>query len=106
LHPCLPGKWRERKVEEKKAARAKELDLLVKENSRQASGRGPVVGGRGQGLVRRDNREVTQSKAVEGVRVALSAGNLSGGSGSGALERKKSVKLVAPGEEGLGGHGL
>lgn len=108
LHPCLPGRWREMRVDEKKAARAKELDLLVKENSRQGSGRGPVVGGRGQGLVRRDNREVNQSKAVEGVRVALSAGNLSGGSGSAGtgLERKKSVKLVAPGEEGLSGHGL
>jgi hypothetical protein len=97
LHSCLPGKWRERRVEEKKAARAKELDLLVKENSRSTSGRGVVSVGRGQGLVRRDNREVNQSKAVEGVRVALSASNLSSGSG---LERKKSVKLVAPGEEG------
>jgi WD40 repeat protein len=106
LHPCLPGKWREKRVDEKKAARAKELDLLVKENSRQGSGRGPVVGGRGQGLVRRDNREVNQSKAVEGVRVALSTGTLSGGSPGASLERKKSVKLVAPGEEGLGGHGL
>jgi len=106
LHPCLPGKWREKRVDEKKAARAKELDLLVKENSRQGSGRGPVVGGRGQGLVRRDNREVNQSKAVEGVRVALSTGTLSGGSAGASLERKKSVKLVAPGEEGLGGHGL
>lgn len=84
-------------MEEKKAARAKELDLLVKENSRSTSGRGVVSVGRGQGLVRRDNREVNQSKAVEGVRVALSASNLSSGSG---LERKKSVKLVAPGEEG------
>jgi hypothetical protein len=65
-----------------------------------------VVGGRGQGLVRRDNREVNQSKAVEGVRVALSTGTLSGGSPGASLERKKSVKLVAPGEEGLGGHGL
>ncbi|KAE9368556.1 hypothetical protein N431DRAFT_347743 [Stipitochalara longipes BDJ] len=108
LHPCLPGKWREQRADEKKAARARELDLLVKENSRQGSGRGPVVSGRGQGLVRRDNREVNQSKAVEGVRVALSTGNLASGSasGSGGLERKKSVKLVAPGEEGLGGHGL
>ena len=113
LHPCLPGQWREKRADEKKAARARELDLLVKENSRQGSGRGPVVGGRGQGLVRRDNREVNQSKAVEGVRVALSAGTLGSGtsgsgsgSGNGGLERKKSVKLVAPGEEGLGGHGL
>jgi WD repeat-containing protein 24 len=104
----LPGWWREKRVEEKKVARAKELDLLVRENSRQGSGRGPVVGGRGQqGLVRRDNRDVNQSKAVEGVRVTLSAGNLSGGSGGAGtgLERKKSVKLVAPGEEGLGDNG-
>jgi len=99
LHPCLPGKWREKRVEEKKATRAKEMDLLVKENSRQGSGRGAIGGGRGQGLVRRDNREVNQSKAVEGVRVALSTSNLTGGSGSSGLERKKSVKLVAPGEE-------
>jgi WD repeat-containing protein 24 len=108
LHPCLPGRWREMRADEKKAARAKELDLLVKESSRQGSGRGPVVGGRGQGLVRRDNREVNQSKAVEGVRVALIAGSLPGGSGNGGagLERKKSVKLVAPGEEGMGGHGM
>ena len=96
LHPCLPGKWRDRKADEKKAARAKELDLLVKENSRQGNGRG-AIGGGGRGLVRRDNKEVNQSKAVEGVRVALSASNLA--SGSGGLERKKSVKLVAPGEE-------
>jgi WD repeat-containing protein 24 len=85
-------------VDETKTVRAKEMDLLVKENSRQGSGRGAIgSGSRGQGLVRRDNREVNQSKAVEGVRVALSASNLA--SGSGGLERKKSVKLVAPGEE-------
>jgi len=98
LHPCLPGKWRDWRVDETKTVRAKEMDLLVKENSRQGSGRGAIgSGSRGQGLVRRDNREVNQSKAVEGVRVALSASNLA--SGSGGLERKKSVKLVAPGEE-------
>jgi len=68
-------------AEEKNLAKQKELDLLVRENARQTSDRG-----RG---VRRDAREVNQSKAVEGVRVAL---------GVGGLERKKSVKVVAPGE--------
>lgn len=82
LHPCLPGTWREQRAEEKNIAKQKELDLLIKENSRQGSNKG-----RG---VRRDAREVTQSKAVEGVRVAL---------GLGGLERKKSVKVIAPGEE-------
>ena len=66
---------------EKKAAKQRELDTLVRENSRQGS--------RGRG-VRRDAKEVNQSKAVEGVRVTL---------GIGGLERKKSVKVVAPGEE-------
>ncbi|PBP20780.1 WD domain-containing protein [Diplocarpon rosae] len=53
-------------------------------------------GSRGPGTVtpiRRDAREVVQSQAVEGVRVAL---------GVNGLERKKSVKLVAPGEESIG----
>ena len=80
LHPCLPGTWRSIRTEEKKIAKQRELDLLVKENSRQGS--------RGRG-VRKDVREVNQSKAVEGVRVAL---------GIGGLERKKNVKVVAPGE--------
>ncbi|KAG4430769.1 hypothetical protein IFR05_013754 [Cadophora sp. M221] len=96
LHPCLPGEWREQRVEEKKAARAKELDLLVRENSRQGS-RG--AGGRVSTPVRRDGREVKQSSAVEGVRVALGVNGLGGGSGSAGLERKKSVKLVTPSEE-------
>ncbi|PBP22479.1 WD domain-containing protein [Diplocarpon rosae] len=88
LHPCLPGKWREEWAEQKQAAKARELDLAVKENTRSGS--------RGPGTVtpiRRDAREVVQSQAVEGVRVAL---------GVNGLERKKSVKLVAPGEEGIG----
>ena len=85
LHPCLPGVWRERRAEEKKAAKARELELLVKENTRNSTGAG-------RGGVRRDNREVAQSGAVEGVRVAL-------GLNVGGLERKKSVKVVAPGEE-------
>ncbi|KAH8596702.1 hypothetical protein B0O99DRAFT_619718 [Bisporella sp. PMI_857] len=84
LHPCLPGSWRDTRAEEKKAAKQKELDLMVRENARQASNRG----GRG---VRRDAREVAQSKAVEGVRVAL---------GISGLERKKSVKIITPGEAG------
>ena len=84
LHPCLPGTWREQCTVEKKMLKAKELDTLVKENARHSSG-----AGRGGG-VRRDRREVAQSRAVEGVRVAL---------GLGGLERKKSVKVVAPGEE-------
>jgi WD40 repeat protein len=83
LHPCLPGTWRDKTSEERRLAKQRELDLLVRESSRQGSGRG-----RG---VRRDAREVNQSKAVEGVRIAL---------GIGGLERKKSVKVVAPGEEG------
>jgi WD40 repeat protein len=90
LHPCLPGKWRDTKAEEKRIARAKEMDSLVRENSRR--------GGRNSVGVRRDQREVNQSKAVEGVRVALGVSNLTSGS-SGGLERKKSVKLIAPGEE-------
>ncbi|KAG0652195.1 putative WD repeat-containing [Hyphodiscus hymeniophilus] len=86
LHPCLPGTWREQRAEEKRVLKAKELDSLVKESARRSSS----GAGRGGG-VRRDNREVAQSKAVEGVRVAL---------GLGGLERKKSVKVIAPGEEG------
>lgn len=85
LHPCLPGAWRERRADEKNVIKEREMALLVKENARHSSGAG-------RGGVRRDNREVTQSKAVEGVRVAL-------GLNVGGLERKKSVKVVAPGEE-------
>ena len=88
LHPCLPGAWRDRRAEEKKVVKAREMDALVKENAR-AGGAG---GGAGRSGVRRDNKEVPQSRAVEGVRVAL-------GLNVGGLERKKSVKVVAPGEE-------
>merc|ERR1712093_151262 len=101
LHPCLPGSWREQRVEEKKAARAREMDALVRENARVQGGRGGA--GRVATPVRRDGREVKQSQAVEGVRVALGVNGLSherGVGGGGGLERKKSVKLVAPGEEG------
>ncbi|TVY76070.1 putative WD repeat-containing protein [Lachnellula suecica] len=80
LHPCLSGAWRDRKAEEKKAAVDREMHIAVRNGQR--------VGPRN---VRRDQREVTQSKAVEGVRVALGVGA--------GLVRQKSVKLVAPGEE-------
>ncbi|TVY40988.1 putative WD repeat-containing protein [Lachnellula subtilissima] len=83
LHPCLPGAWRTQRWEEKQAVKQREVDSLVR------SGR--AMGPRS---VRRDQREVNQSKAVEGVRVALGVG-----AGAG-LARQKSVKLVAPGEEG------
>lgn len=89
LHPCLPGTWREIRAAEVKAAKQVELDMLVRENARQGSA------GRG---VRRDAREVNQSKAVEGVRVAL-------GLAGGGLERKKSVKVIAPGEQAFGVEG-
>jgi WD40 repeat protein len=91
LHPCLPGEWRAQRAEEKKILKDREMASLVRENSRVGS-RGLAAMGRG---VRRDGREVAQSKAVEGVRVALGMG-----AGERGLERKKSVKLVAPGEEG------
>jgi len=104
LHPCLPGRWREKNAEEKSVKMAREMDLLIKESSRQGS-RGRE--NRRLQNVRRDGREATQSRAVEGVRVALGVGStlpavssVASGSGSGGgLERKKSVKLVAPGEE-------
>ncbi|RDL33262.1 Uncharacterized protein BP5553_08701 [Venustampulla echinocandica] len=96
LHPCLPGTWRAQRWEEKKMAKARELESLVRESSRA----GARAVGVGRGGVRRDNREVNQSKAVEGVRVALGVG-VGGATDRGpGLERKKSVKLVAPGEEG------
>jgi WD40 repeat protein len=99
LHPCLPGKWRDEISHERAMLRAKEMEMLVKENT---SRRGSTRNLGGTSAVRRDTREVNQSKAVEGVRVALGVTSLSGGSAIGAgggLERKKSVKLVAPGEE-------
>ncbi|TVY50856.1 putative WD repeat-containing protein C4F8.11 [Lachnellula cervina] len=83
LHPCLPGSWRDHMREEKQVAHQSELDSAVR-----------IGRAAGPRSVRRDQREVNQSKAVEGVRVALGVG-----AGAG-LVRQKSVKLVAPGEEG------
>ncbi|CZR55402.1 uncharacterized protein PAC_05289 [Phialocephala subalpina] len=94
LHPCLPGQWRETRVEEKRVKREREMDALVKEGQRLG-----IKTGRS---VRRDQKEVGQSRAVEGVRVALGISGLSGSasaSGPGSVERKRSVKLIAPGEE-------
>lgn len=82
LHPCLPGQWRDQRAEQKQALKQKELDKLVKEsNSRQGSNRSAKG-------VRRDAKEVNQSKAVEGVRVALGVG----GAQYSGVERKRSLK--------------
>ncbi|KAI9648800.1 SEA (Seh1-associated) complex subunit [Ciborinia camelliae] len=104
MHPCLEGRWREELVEEGKERRARELEREVKERT----GHGPAgLGGLGRWdrgkSVRRDVREVGQSRAVEGVRVALGFGGGSGaGGGTGHMvERRRSVKVLAPGEENL-----
>lgn len=94
LHPCLPGQWRGTRIEEKRLKKEREMDALIKEGQRLG-----IKTGRS---VRRDQKEVGQSKAVEGVRVALGITGLSGsasGSGPGSAEKRRSVKLIAPGEE-------
>ncbi|TAQ91568.1 hypothetical protein B7494_g7 [Chlorociboria aeruginascens] len=83
LHPCIPGNWRSQRAEEKRVSIYCDLEGQVKQEMAQ----------KWQRSVRRDHREVTQSKAVEGVRVALGVNSFVG------LDRKKSVKVVAPGEE-------
>lgn len=89
LHPCLPGPWRTEFMNEKKAIKEREMNAAIRESSHVPRlGRGAALG---RGPVRRDGREVEQSRAVEGVRVALQPGE-------GRLEKKKSVKWVAPGE--------
>jgi WD40 repeat protein len=93
LHACYPGKWRDQLEAEAQLKKQRELEAAIKENT--IRGR---VGGHDSGSgrvdrgppVRRDQREVAQSRAVEGVRMAL---------GVAGLDRKKSVKVVAPGEE-------
>ncbi|KAG9233537.1 WD repeat protein-like protein [Amylocarpus encephaloides] len=84
LHPCLPGPWRTQYWEEKKLAKEREMASLVRENSRVGQRVLPL----GRGGVRRDVREVAQSKAVEGVRIALGVG----AGGERGLERTRSVK--------------
>lgn len=89
MHPCLPGSWRTEFMNEKKVLKEREMTAAV--SSRLPPlGRGAALG---RGPVRRDGREVEQSRAVEGVRVALLPGE-------GRLEKKKSVKVVAPGDDG------
>jgi len=100
LHPCLPGTWRSQRAEEQRLVIARNLDVEVRRGG-ASGGSGSGGGGRGKresGLVRRDPRQVNQSKAVEGVRVAL-AFPVNPNQGQG-LERKRSVKVIAPGEEG------
>ncbi|KAG4034814.1 hypothetical protein MFRU_002g01650 [Monilinia fructicola] len=95
MHPCLEGRWRDELAEEKKERRARELEKEVKERTSHG---GMGLGGLGRWdrgkSVRRDAREVGQSRAVEGVRVAL-------GFGGPVVERRKSVKVLAPGEENI-----
>ena len=71
----------------KAVVRNEELNKLVKEGTR---GKRASI----SGLVRRDDKEIRISRAVEQVRGTLGPGGVSG-----PTERKKSVKVVAPGEE-------
>ncbi|OBT51385.1 hypothetical protein VE04_08675 [Pseudogymnoascus sp. 24MN13] len=84
LHPCLPGRWRDEWMVGKAVVRDTELSKLVKEGTR---GKRASI----SGLVRRDDKEIRISRAVEQVRGTLGSG--------GAVDKKKSVKVVAPGEE-------
>ncbi|ELR09843.1 hypothetical protein GMDG_04323 [Pseudogymnoascus destructans 20631-21] len=84
LHPCLPGRWRDEWMVGKAAVRDSELSKLVKEGTR---GKRVSISGR----VRRDDMEIRISRAVEQVRGTLGSGF--------PVDRKKSVKVVAPGEE-------
>lgn len=99
MHPCLEGKWREELVEERKEKRTRELEREVKERTGGVGLGGIGRWDRGKS-VRRDVREVGQSRAVEGVRAALGFGGGSGGSGP-VVERRRSVKVLAPGEENI-----
>jgi hypothetical protein len=71
----------------KAVVRNDELSKLVKEGTR---GKRASV----SSLVRRDDKEVRISRAAEQVR-----GTLGPGGAGGLADRKKSVKVVAPGEE-------
>lgn len=79
LHPCLEGRWRDEWMVGKAVVRSEEMGRLVREGTRGK--RSSLTG-----LVRRDEKEVAVSRAVEQVRGALGPG-------------RKSVKVVAPGEE-------
>lgn len=83
LHDCIPGEWRDRLKEEKDEQKEKEINRLIKENTK---GKGVRTG------VKRDSREIKESRAVGSVRESLGAGAAAN------LERKRSVKVLAPGE--------
>jgi hypothetical protein len=88
LHPCLPGKGRYDFFAQRSAAKSEELGKLVKEST-QGGPKGLRAGG-----VKRDKTEVSESRAVESVRGALVGTSAQ----IGERERRKSVKVVAPGE--------
>lgn len=89
LHPCLPGRGRSEFLAQRDIAKSEELGKLVKESTRGGP-KGLRAGG-----VKRDKTEVSESKAVESVRVALAGGPAQ----MVDRERRKSVKVVAPGEK-------
>jgi WD repeat-containing protein 24 len=89
LHPCLPGKARSDFFAKRNAAASEELGKLVKESTRGGP-KGLRAGG-----VKRDKTEVSESRAVESVRGALAGTSTQ----VGERERRKSVKVVAPGEK-------
>lgn len=88
LHPCLPGTWREEFLVERKE-RNEDLGKTVRETKITKALKF------NHGVVKRDERIVGESKAVETVRGALVMGPPIGSE----REGKKSVKVVAPGEE-------
>ena len=105
LHPCLPGEWREQRNEEQRIAKARELEGQVRENVRllgSGSKKDGAMGGVGLG-VRKDPKEVGSSRAVEGVRAVLGGERErekeKGDQSPKTLERRRSVRVLAPGEE-------
>jgi hypothetical protein len=85
----LPGKARSDFFAKRNAAASEELGKLVKESTRGGP-KGLRAGG-----VKRDKTEVSESRAVESVRGALAGTSTQ----VGERERRKSVKVVAPGEK-------
>ena len=89
LHPCLPGKGRSDFFAQRNAATNEELEKYVKESTRGGAN------GLRAGVVKRDKTEVGESRAVESVRGALVGSSVQ----TGERERRKSVKVLAPGEK-------
>jgi WD40 repeat protein len=82
----------------------RERDMQRGLNARERAGRDREKEKERERAVRKDSREVGESRAVESVRTALAGSVGIGGvvlpvPSGGATERKKSVKVVAPGEE-------